>query len=73
MTRIKLPNGATVVSTGTPEQSAYVQKLIDRRHAFVLSYCRSRGWPERAEDLSIDQIMEIREQPGWQHPIGDDK
>jgi hypothetical protein len=70
MTRIKLPTGETVLVTGSPEDAARAQSLVDARHAFVVEYCRSKGWPEEAARLSIDQILEIRSQPGWQKPSG---
>jgi hypothetical protein len=33
-----------------------------------MAYCRTKGWPEDAAKLSIEQIMEIRAQEGWKNP-----
>ena len=63
---LKLPGGAgTVVLTGNAEQNAETERLLLARHEFAMDYCKQRGWPEDAAELTIDQILEIRAQPGW--------
>lgn len=34
-----------------------------KRRVFVVKYCETKGWDP--ENLSLDQIMEIRQQPEW--------
>ena len=41
-------------------------KLLQARQKFVENYCREKGWDML--NLSIDQLMEVRNQPGWQNP-----
>ena len=69
MKSIKLPNGiGTVIVNGTDAENTEVERVIHARHAFATSYCTEKGWPTDATKLSIDQIMEIRAQPGWKTP-----
>lgn len=68
MGRIDLPGGGTAIHLGGSEETALAQRLINARHAFVIAYCKSKGWSEVAKELSFDQIMEIREQEGWKNP-----
>jgi hypothetical protein len=42
-----------------------VPEWAQKRHDFTVKYCKSKGWPTDPEKLSIDQIMEIRDQPEW--------
>jgi predicted RNA-binding Zn-ribbon protein involved in translation (DUF1610 family) len=53
----------------TEEQVAHVQQTLDARHIFVTQYCKSKGWPDDVECLTIAQILEIREQDGWKNPV----
>jgi len=41
---------------------------LQKRHDFSMAYCKEKGWPQDAEKLTIDQILEIRKQPGWINP-----
>jgi hypothetical protein len=40
--------------------------LLKRREAFVNQFLTERGWDKN--DLSIEQLLEVRKQPGWQDP-----
>ena len=65
----KTPGGGpTVIHMGTDEEAEATQSLIERRHRFSLEYCKSQGWPEDFNELSIDQVLEIGDQPGWKDP-----
>ncbi len=66
--RINLPGGGVTIHTGPAEEVPEAQRVIDVRYAFSMSYCRSKGWPEEPAKLSIEQILEIREQEGWKNP-----
>lgn len=39
------------------------EDVIKKRHAISLNYCNERGW--NMNDLSFDQIVEIRELQEW--------
>lgn len=67
MREIKTPGGGpTVIHTGTDEEAAKLEALLEKRHRFVIAYSKEKGWPSLATELSIKQILEIRKQPGWQ-------
>lgn len=65
---IKLPGGA--VAYAPRGDAARHQKVVDARHEFVVGYCKSKGWPTDLEQLSWEQVMEIRAQPGWKNAAG---
>lgn len=59
---------------GTDEEAERHQKMINARHEFILAYCREKGWPVPGDTvLPVAQILEIRKQPGWQNPLGEDE
>lgn len=43
--------------------------IVQARLAFFKEYAREKGWPEAVADLTFQQILEIREQPGWKNPV----
>lgn len=64
--KINLPTGGSVFLPGaTPEQAAEHQLILDTRYRFAQSYAKLKGWPSNLDQLTITQIMEIRQQPGW--------
>lgn len=65
MPKIDLPWGGTAISLGTEEQASKEQRIINARAAFTTKYAREHGWPEDPTEMSIAQILEIREQPEW--------
>ena len=42
-----------------------IQEIAKRRIRFVYDYCKSKGLPLNPDDLTIEQIMEIRKEPDW--------
>lgn len=58
---MELPGGVVMYGL-SPEQEALLQK----RGAFVLRYCVSKGW--KVDELTIEQILEIRQHDGWINP-----
>lgn len=67
--KVQLPiGGYAILPGGTPEEAARREKFMEARYRFVLSYAESKGWPANPDHLSMDQIMEIRSQPGWKAP-----
>jgi hypothetical protein len=42
-----------------------VNEMIKRRNDFSFNYCKEKGWTTAIEQLTIEQIMEIRQQQGW--------
>ena len=64
-TKISVGGGAVhVVGSLAPEQ----EELLRKRAAFVETYCAAKGWSSDASNLSMDQLLEIRDQPGWKNP-----
>ena len=59
------------VPGATQKQTDHIQRVLEARHAFVTEYCKTRGWPDNVECLTIAQILEIREQDGWKNPVPD--
>ena len=39
-------------------------RIIELRDKFARTYCTERGWD--IENLSMEQLLEIRRQPGWE-------
>lgn len=54
--------GGFTVSGVSDEQA----NLLKRREAFVKQYLAERGWD--ANDLTIEQLLEVRAQEGWKNP-----
>lgn len=67
--RIKIPGLGYAIHMGTDKEADRHQAIIAARHAFTLTYMKEQGWGENIEDLSITQVLEIREQPGWGDPL----
>lgn len=42
--------------------------FLNKRADFTEEYCKKIGWPSELDDLSMEQVMEIREQDGWKNP-----
>lgn len=49
--------------------SPLTEAIISGRMTFSKKYCAEKGW--NIDDLSIEQILEIREQEGWKVPVPD--
>lgn len=45
--------------------AASINKTISTRQEISLKYCKEKGWPTDPEQLSFDQILEIRALPEW--------
>ncbi len=78
MKEIKVPGAGTVLHPGTDEEVAAHEKFLVARMEFTTRYCQEKGWPVPGEPnfeerISIEQIMEIRKQPGWKDPLQDGK
>jgi len=67
MIEIKLPFGPEkIVHMGTNAEE--VQRVVTARGAFTLAYMERMGWGTDPGQLTIEQILEIREQPEWKNP-----
>jgi hypothetical protein len=42
-----------------------VSEMIKRRNEFSVNFCKEKGWTTIIENLTIEQIMEIRHHQGW--------
>ena len=52
-----------IVAVGVDDQQV---KILTGRQAFVEKYCADRGWDML--NVTIGQLIEIREQSGWKKP-----
>ena len=41
-------------------------RILLGRDSFIKKYCDEKSW--KMEDLTLEQIMEIRQQDGWKNP-----
>jgi hypothetical protein len=73
MKTLHLPTGLSVIlPTGTSDKEAEAhQSFLEARYRFAMEYATRKGWPTNIDDLSFEQIMEIRTQPGWKTPQGE--
>jgi hypothetical protein len=55
----------TIPGVGTVLTTPAGVKVFEKRQQFTRQYCKDKGWSTNPEELSLDQIMEIRAQPGW--------
>lgn len=55
-----------VVEAESADEAA---RIVAARDRFWKAYAKERGWPLDPVKLSIDQILEIRKQPGWKDPL----
>lgn len=60
------PFGNKMVMHGTHAENNALAAKLEARVKFSLAYAKSKGWPEDPTKLSIQQIIEIRQQPGWE-------
>jgi hypothetical protein len=64
MKTVKLPFGGVVIHNMSDD----AQRIIDKRAEFTLKYMKEKSWGDDVAALSIDQILEIRQQPEWKNP-----
>lgn len=67
--KVDLPNGMKAFGLGTASDGKRHQDIISARHAFVLKYMAEKEWGDDPSDLTIEQIIEIRQQNGWKDPL----
>lgn len=48
----------------TENQRQFLQKRAD----FIMEFCKEKNWSDR--ELTLDQIMEIRNEVRWRNPGG---
>lgn len=77
MTKINVPGFGPVFHSGSPEEVEKHQRLVNARMEFTMNYCREKGWPVPGEPnfeerISIEQVLEVRAQPGWKFPLGEE-
>lgn len=67
---LKLPGDlGRMLHLGDDKSADRAERLIHARHEFTLAYMKEHGWGEDIGALSFKQILEIREQPGWDDPL----
>lgn len=52
---------------GSAEHATKMQRVVQARYDFSLAYAKSKGW--ELEQLTVDQLLEIRNQDGWKNPL----
>ena len=57
-----------IVHMGSKEEAGEHQRVLNARGEFAKKYAKENGWGEDLEQLSMQQIMEIRKQEGWKNP-----
>lgn len=62
---IKTTFGETVTFSGTKEEAEKVEKKLNARGEFAKKYMEKKGWS--IENLSVDQLLEIRNQEEWKN------
>jgi len=65
--QVHIPGVGRVVMADE-QQAGATQRLVDGRRRFILDYMEQKGWKGPPEELSMEQIMEIRVQDGWKRP-----
>lgn len=69
--------GSFVHVTGTEEEISAQERLMKARAEFAINYCREKGWPAPGEPgfetMPLDRVLEIRKQPGWENPLGEEE
>jgi len=68
MPEVKLPFGMKAFHVGSDEEARRIEDLARKRVAFATDYMVEKGWGTNPDLLSIEQILEIRAQPGWKEP-----
>lgn len=54
---------------GSDKQADREEAIINARHEFCLKYMAEKGWGDDVTKLTIDQVLEINDQPEWQDPL----
>ena len=69
---VKIPGGLGVaITTGTQADADDLKATLEGRHTFIQKYCQEQGWD--STNLSMDQVMQIRQQEGWKEPCSTKK
>jgi len=65
----RLPGGMTVhYPNGMPDQE---KALLEGRHRVVMEHIAKLGLSS-ASEASLEQVLEIRKDPRWKNPLGED-
>jgi len=69
--KVRLPTGETAYLPGaSAEEVTKYEAFLEARFQFAMQYAESQGWGRDVQTLTIKQILEIRNQPGWKTPEG---
>lgn len=49
-----------------PDADEETRTILMQRYEFALRYCKEKRWD--ANDLTFEQVMEIRKQQKWEYP-----
>lgn len=79
MTEVKMPpgfpDGMSVVHPGGKDEAAKMEGFMAARHQAILTICKEKGWISSDEEfdsskMSMEQLMEVRQDPRWKNPLG---
>lgn len=68
MPEVKLPFGMRAFTLCSDEEARGFEELARKRAEFALAYMKEKGWGSNVNTISIEELMEIREQSGWKKP-----
>jgi hypothetical protein len=68
MPEVKLPFGLRTFTLCSDEEALAFAELARKRAEFALAYMKEKGWGSNPDTISIEELMEIRDQPGWKDP-----
>lgn len=63
--QVALPGGKIVSVFSGEHTEEELRRVVVARQEIASNYCESKGWPTLFENLSLDQILEIRALPEW--------
>jgi len=57
-----------IIHFGSEEDAIEHKRVINARAEFSLRYMKEKGWGLHPKKISVQQILEIREQEEWKKP-----
>ena len=65
MEKIDIPGTNLQIIAESKDQADSIIKTISGRTSIAQAYCKSKCWPTELEQLTFEQILEIRALPEW--------
>lgn len=58
------PFGRKIITSASEEEAKQIERKIHARYEFSKFFAKEKGWD--IENLTIEQIIEIRKDPRWE-------